>query len=460
MDLTVDPLKPAGEAWPNRGYAWWVVIALMIAYAFSIVDRTALGLLVQPIEADLHISDTLMGLLQGTAFALFYAVLGLPLGLLADRINRRRLITAGIAVWSAATMACGLASGFVGLFAARLGVGAGEATLSPAGASLIADYFPAEERPKAYGVYAVGTSIGGGMAFLLGGAAIAVAGHLRLTAPGVFGDLASWKIVFLIIGAPGLLISLIFALSVREPIRRGRGQIVGKASFAPLFAQLSKERLVYASLILGAVFNATCIYAVVSWFPTLMIRGDGLAPARVGQLLGTFGTPCGVISCIGSGWLAAWLEKRGRPDASVLVALGGTLWFTDGGGRRSRPRLGRETRGLLSAEPGDQLLHGLHFYGAQSHHTQRTSRSDHRCVQPVHGPVFPYRWSLLCRVPLRSRIRSPRRHRQGSRQCPGGLGHSGRAPVQPGPSSVPRTLGGRLSGMLRTVRPSRTHEAV
>jgi len=328
MDLTVDPLKPVGEAWPNRGYAWWVVIALMIAYAFSIVDRTALGLLVQPIEADLHISDTLMGLLQGTAFALFYAVLGLPLGLLADRINRRRLITAGIAVWSAATMACGLASGFVGLFAARLGVGAGEATLSPAGASLIADYFPAEERPKAYGVYAVGTSIGGGMAFLLGGAAIAVAGHLRLTAPGVFGDLASWKIVFLIIGAPGLLISLIFALSVREPIRRGRGQIVGKASFAPLFAQLSKERLVYASLILGAVFNATCIYAVVSWFPTLMIRGDGLAPARVGQLLGTFGTPCGVISCIGSGWLAAWLEKRGRPDASVLVALGGTLWFT------------------------------------------------------------------------------------------------------------------------------------
>jgi len=328
MDLTVDQLKPADAAWPHRGYAWWVVVALMIAYAFSIVDRTALGLLVQPIEADLHISDTLMGLLQGTAFALFYAVLGLPLGLLADRINRRRLITAGIAVWSAATMACGLASGFAGLFAARLGVGAGEATLSPAGASLIADYFPAEERPKAYGVYAVGTSIGGGMAFLLGGAAIALAGHLRLMTPGVFGALAYWKIVFLLIGAPGLLISLIFAFSVREPIRRGRGQIVGKPSFAPLFGQLSKERLVYASLILGAVFNATCIYAVVSWFPTLMIRGDGLAPAKVGQLLGTFGTPCGVISCLGSGWLAAWLEKRGRADASVLVALGGAVWFT------------------------------------------------------------------------------------------------------------------------------------
>jgi len=307
-----------------------VVVALMVAYGFSIVDRIGLGLLVQPIEADLHISDSLMGLLQGVAFALFYGLLGLPLGLLADRTNRRALITAGITVWSAATFACGLASGFPGLFLARIGVGAGEATLSPAGASMIADYFPVKERPKAYGVYAVGTSIGSGMAFLLGAAAIDLAGHLRLVEPGLFARFATWKIVFMLIGLPGLLVGAIFALTVKEPVRRGEAK-PARVSVAPLLALLSSEALVYAGVIAGAVLNTTAIYALVAWFPTFLIREHGMSASEIGRLLGTFGVPCGILSCLGSGWLAAWLEKRGRADASILVALGGVAWFTVSG---------------------------------------------------------------------------------------------------------------------------------
>jgi MFS family permease len=322
--------SPSEASWPNRGYAWYVVVALMVAYGFSIVDRIGLGLLVQPIEADLHISDSLMGLLQGVAFALFYGVLGLPLGLLADRTSRRALITAGITVWSAATVACGLASGFPGLFLARFGVGAGEATLSPAGASMIADYFPVKERAKAYGVYAVGTSIGSGMAFLLGAAAIDLAAHLRLTEPGIFAGFATWKIVFMLIGAPGLVVAAIFALTVREPARRGLAK-PARASLGPLLALLASEGLVYFGIIAGAVLNTTAIYALVAWFPTFLIREHGMSASEIGRLLGTFGVPCGVLSCLGSGWLAAWLEKNGRADASLLVALGGVVWFTIAG---------------------------------------------------------------------------------------------------------------------------------
>jgi MFS family permease len=326
----VTPVE-AEAAWPNRPYAWYVVVMLMLAYSFSIVDRTGLGLLVQPIEADLHISDSQMGLLQGAAFALFYTLFGLPLGFMADRTGRRGLIAAGVAFWSAATIACGFARSFPALFLARVGVGAGEATLSPAGTSMIADYFPPQARSKAYGVYVIGTSIGSGMAFLLGGAAIALASHLRQDYPDWLGALAVWKIVFFLIGAPGLVIAAVFMATVREPGRRGLSSVGEKISLKPLFDRLSSEKLVYSSLILGAVANFTAIYAMLGWFPSLLIRTHGWSPAEVGGVLGTYGVPCGVFSCLSGGWLIGWLQKRGHKDAPLIVAIGGSIWFSIAG---------------------------------------------------------------------------------------------------------------------------------
>ncbi len=312
--------------WPHQGYAWYVVVMLMVAYAFSIVDRAGLSLLVQPIEADLHISDSQMGLLQGGAFAIFYGVLGLPLGFLADRINRRSLIAAGITVWSAATVMCGLATGFVGLFLARVGVGAGEATLGPAGVSMMADYFPPSSRPKAFGIYAMGTSFGVGIAYLLGGAAISFADHLRQLGPAWLQAMAPWKIVFFLIGAPGIVAGLIFALTVREPARRDRVGVERTLSLKPLLALLAARKAVYGGLIAWIVLNSVSIYALINWFPTVMVRGHGWTAAQTGQVLGIYVVPCGMFSCISGGWSISLLQKWGRADAPILVAVGASAW--------------------------------------------------------------------------------------------------------------------------------------
>ena len=152
---------------PSMAYPWMVVAILMVAYVFSFVDRQILNLLVGPIRRDLGISDTEMSLLMGFSFAIFYTILGIPLGRLADSRSRRGLIAAGVVVWSVMTALCGLARTYWQLFLFRVGVGVGEATLSPAAYSMIADYFPPERRATAMSVYAMGIYLGSGIAFLL-----------------------------------------------------------------------------------------------------------------------------------------------------------------------------------------------------------------------------------------------------------------------------------------------------
>ena len=313
--------------WPRRGYAWYVVVLLMIAYAFSIVDRIGLGLLVQPIEADLHITDSQIGLLQGLSFAIFYCLLGLPIGVMTDYLNRRNLAAAGIALWSVAAMACGLAGSFAGLFLARIGIGAGEATLNPAASSLISDYFPPKARSRAFAVFVLGTSIGSGLAFILGGVAIDFANRLRDTGPAWLATFPAWKIVFFLIGAPGLIFAALFRLTVREPPRRDRAGAGGKVSLAPLRAQLATEWRSYVSVIGGAVLNAISVYALLNWLPTLLIRVQGWSPPEVGKTLGLSVLPFGLVSALSAGWIIAWLEKRGREDAAIIAALVQTAWF-------------------------------------------------------------------------------------------------------------------------------------
>lgn len=157
----------AGEG-PSGAYAWYVVAVLLLAYTLSFIDRMILSLLVGPIRADLGISDTQMSLLMGFAFAIFYSVLGIPLGWLADRGSRRGLMVAGVAAWSVMTAICGLTRSYVGLFLARIGVGVGEATLSPAAYSLLGDYFPREKLGRAMAVYSIGVPLGSGIALVAG----------------------------------------------------------------------------------------------------------------------------------------------------------------------------------------------------------------------------------------------------------------------------------------------------
>lgn len=319
---TAYPSGPTAQAWPRPAYAWYVVALLVVAYAFAIVDRIAIGLLVEPMKADLGINDTQMGLLQGFAFAAFYTLFGLPMGLLVDRWRRVRLLAIGIAVWSAATVACGLARSYGTLFLARFGVGAGESTVLPASSSIIADLFRPELRSKAYGVFMVGGSIGTAMAYLLGSVAITLSQDLRAAMPGLLGGFRDWQIVFMMIGFPGLLVSLVILLTVREPVRRDR---VAKSS-EPLpsravWKHVKANARAYATLMIGTVMNVMVVNAQLAWFPSLFTRVHGWTAAEIGTTLGLIGFPCGTFSALSAGVVMSRLAKRGRVDGPILVVL-------------------------------------------------------------------------------------------------------------------------------------------
>src|SRR5579859_279198 len=205
------------SGYPSRSYAWTVVAILIATAVLSYTDRQVLSLLVDPIRAELGISDTQISLLLGTAFAVVYGIAGIPLGWLADRTSRRNLIFGGVLVWSIGTLACGLSHSFGELFAARIVVGTGEAVLSPAAISLISDYFPPARRGTAVGFFLSGIAMGNGAAILIGGGVLHAIGSGALAATPL-AAYAPWRMVLLLIGGPGLLWALAILL-IREPVR-------------------------------------------------------------------------------------------------------------------------------------------------------------------------------------------------------------------------------------------------
>ena len=193
-----------------------MVILLTVAYVFSFVDRYILGLLIEPIKADLGLSDTQIGLLLGPAFAIFYATMGLPLGWLADRKRRTWIVAAGVALWSFATAASGLAKNFLHLFIARMSVGVGEATLSPCAMSLISDSFPKEKRAKPIAFYTMALSLGAGIASLVSAGVLQWAKSVPAIELPIIGVVAPWQFTFIVVGLPGVLLALLM-LTLREP---------------------------------------------------------------------------------------------------------------------------------------------------------------------------------------------------------------------------------------------------
>ena len=208
-------------AYPPRRVAWYALGVLTLCYTFSYVDRQILAFLVGPLKQDMHISDTEIGLLQGLAFAMFYAFFGLPMGMLADRFSRRNIVLAGLLVWSVMTALSGAARSYGTLALARMGVGVGEAVINPCALSMIADYFPKERLSSALSVYMMGIQLGAGLALIIGGIVV----HAITSMPPIeiagYGAVAPWRLTFVVVGLPGLLIALVLA-TVKEPPRRGR----------------------------------------------------------------------------------------------------------------------------------------------------------------------------------------------------------------------------------------------
>lgn len=314
---------------PLRFYHWYSVSLLMLAYVFSFVDRQILYLMIEPIKVDLAITDTQFSLLSGLAFSLFYAVMGLPIAYLSDRYSRVHIIAIGVSFWSLATAACGLSKSFLQMFIARMAVGVGEAALTPASYSMLADLFPREKLGRALGIYSMGAFLGGGAAFLVGGYVIEILRSVPSVMLPLVGEVKPWQLAFIIVGLPGLFVALAILATVREPHRKA-----AIPSLTPGYLDaihfLKDHRNTFLCHFLGFAFFAMCQYALVSWAPALYIRKFGLTSSEAGYALGVILLIFSTAGVFTGGWIVDMLQKRGRTDAaliSAMIGISGTCLF-------------------------------------------------------------------------------------------------------------------------------------
>lgn len=303
------------EPGPN-GRRWLTVAALVAASVLSRLDRVSFNLMAPSIQADLRLSDVQISLLQGPAFAAFYAAAALPFGWLVDRVNRSAVVGSGIALWSAMMAACGLAGGFGHLFLARAGVGVGEAALQPASQSIIADLFPKQDLPWAMTVFGVGAMLGAALAFVLGGAIISAVSALPpLVIPGL-GSLATWQTSFLAMGLPGLIAAPVIVRCIAEPTRQRRS--VRPAAPGPFF-QVHARLL--ALMLGGIALLMASSAASAAWLPKYFLQAFGWQAGTSGLAIGAavlLGTMPGALVL---GWLARLRIRKGQADAALRIMV-------------------------------------------------------------------------------------------------------------------------------------------
>ena len=282
--------RASPSLYPSRAVAWYATGVLAFMYWLASIDRYIITLLVAPIKRDLGITDVQFGILNGFAFAFTLCVVGLVAGALADRFSRRLVIFVGVFLWSLATAASGIAANFWHMLFARVGVGVGEAALTPSATSMLTDLFPRERLTSAIAVYAIGSTIGFGCAFLLGGMLVGAISHTDTILLPLIGAVRSWQAVFLMVGVPGALLSLLI-LTVPEPIRRGltslkRVRLPWRSAYSSLVTFMRSHSRFFLCHYAGFV-AATCVIAGCGvWYPAHMSRAFGWGPAQIGLALG------------------------------------------------------------------------------------------------------------------------------------------------------------------------------
>ncbi len=320
------------EAPKSLKYEWYVVGALTSLYTLSFVDRTILGLLIGPIKAELGISDTQVGLLTGLAFSVFYTLVGLPLGRLVDTKNRRNLIALGLVVWCCFTSLGAATKSYGTLFLARIGVGVGEASLSPAAYSMIADYFPKRLLGIALSVYYMGLFIGSSLALLLGGMVVqSLTKTPTMTLP-ILGEIASWRATFLLVGLPGLLfVGLVY--TIREPKRTDLMKTASGATqltVSEVVGQMQQRWTSLMGIALAMVFQSMCTYALISWGPQFFQRIHGWNPAESGRALAGILLLFGCGGMFVGGKLSDHWHHQGIAESMLrvgMISAIGTLIF-------------------------------------------------------------------------------------------------------------------------------------
>ena len=293
---------------------------LLVASLVAFVDRQVVAIVVDPMQEDLGVGDAEIGWLYGI-FALFYALAGLPIAWLADRYSRKWLIASGIFVWSVMTVACGLTRNYWQILLARIGVGVGEATLTPATVSLVGDIFPRSQVPLALSIYQTGAITGSGLAFIIGGAVLGIVEQAEpLTIPGI-GALTPWQQTFVYVGLPGVLLALVLAL-LREP-RRLEAPSARSAGFAPLI-RFYRENLATLTLHhLGFLSLALMGYAFVFWTVTYFVRVHGYAASEASLIFGWIFMLAGPLGPILIALWAQRMSRAGRRDANIFAGMVG-----------------------------------------------------------------------------------------------------------------------------------------
>lgn len=293
--------------------AWWMVAVLLALYILSILDRLVLVMLVEPIKADLGFTDFEISLLLGPAFGLFYAVFGFPLAWASDRYSRRSIVSIGVALWSMATMVCGTVASFGGLFAARMAVGIGEASLSPAAYSLIADKFPRRQLTRALAVFTLGPRLGAAAAYSVGALIIAYATSVGVIDLPFLGETKPWQLTFLMVGAPGLLMALLL-FTFREPARGAQtAPVEGEETTLIAFVKANKA-------LVGLMLIGFCAVSMASgadnWIPSFITRQYGWTPIQYGPAMSVISLVA-AGSILVKGTVVDWLYAKGMKDAHI-----------------------------------------------------------------------------------------------------------------------------------------------
>ena len=306
--------------YPALASATYCLVLLFIAYVFSFIDRQILSLLVGPIREDFGITDFQFSLLQGAAFALLYTFAGLPLGRLADRYSRRLIISGSVFFWSIMTVSCGLTKNFTQLFIARMGVGAGEAGLTPPAYSIILDSFRPRHVGFAMSVYKLGVNVGAGLALVVGGLLYDYFASLgSIDIPG-FGELKPWQATIVSVGLPGLILSLML-LTIREPSRKnlaeGGGEDGLHIPIRTVTAFLWSRRRVYLTLFFGSSMMAMAGYGSAAWYPEFFVRTYAMSKSEAGASYGTIILIAGSLGVMLGAWIASKLSDRGYTDGYV-----------------------------------------------------------------------------------------------------------------------------------------------
>lgn len=314
------------STYPSPRAAWYVTFLLTLAYAFSFVDRQVINLLVDPIKQDLGVSDIEFSYLQGILFVAPYVLMSVPVGVLVDRFKRFAVVSTGIMVWSLATMLSGLAGNYAQLAVARMAVGVGESSVTPAAWSLLADYFPKEKLAFPVSIFLMAPYIGGGLALIAGAEVMSYANSSGAPHLPFIGEVKAWQLTLFVVGAPGIILAALFTF-LRDPARKDTSVPAGgpPPSMRDVFAYMGQNPRIYLALLGGVPFIVVMLYGLQAWSPSMFTRQFGWSLGESGRYYGMVAIIAGSLGVVSGPVLGRVLLARGYLDYPLRICITGAI---------------------------------------------------------------------------------------------------------------------------------------